>query len=453
MREQTAWTEKGLEVVKTKAYKDGNDVAKPGIHFVVVAPEGSEYYTFPEHPADIYSVFRHAWVLIRKKRPDVVIIEGLKMPSSARSDIENAKYCSLFFRPWTLLNGDVQVPHLALLGCSQTVLRQAFDVSRTPASKARKAPDPQTHSVQEHVQWHTTWNAYVRGHVVSHTAAQLIQSFLLKTLAVSGGHENNDEHSEADKSDEDTDVLPLRLSRAGLKEVLAPACLASGAENKSAADDEQHPASGKLKRGLKRHSLQSEYDRSIRTGCAVWATPETGKAADERKAPGHMFEDKVEEILAGKRTSTAEAESSHAPFDEQRNAAATWDASDAERTLDSTLASILAAEERPNAEQAAILQHVVRRLKLEVMEQRQRRIGSSVQQPLLDVVHGFPGTGKSRVIAWMRELMEKGLGWVHGTQFVCLAFQNVTAAMINGYTIHHWSGIPTRAVDGNTTDN
>ena len=51
----------------------------------------------------------------------------------------------------------------------------------------------------------------------------------------------------------------------------------------------------------------------------------------------------------------------------------------------------------------------------------------------------------------MRTLMEDGLGWVHGTQFVCLAFQNAMAAHINGYTIHHWSGIPTRPKHGKNT--
>ena len=40
--------------------------------------------------------------------------------------------------------------------------------------------------------------------------------------------------------------------------------------------------------------------------------------------------------------------------------------------------------------------------------------------------------------------MEQGLGWTHGVQFVCLAFQNSMAAQINGFTLHHWSGIPAR---------
>ncbi len=78
----------------------------------------------------------------------------------------------------------------------------------------------------EHVHWHTNWNTYVRGHTVSVIAAELIQSFLMKTLAASGGSHDDDAHSEEDKSEEDTDVQPLKLSRTGLKNVLAPPCFA-----------------------------------------------------------------------------------------------------------------------------------------------------------------------------------------------------------------------------------
>ena len=88
---------------------------------------------------------------------------------------------------------------------------------------------------------------------------------------------------------------------------------------------------------------------------------------------------------------------------------------------------------------------------MEVLEQQLQRVNTSDEEPLLDVVHGFPGTGKSRLIHWMRLLKEKGLGWQHGIHFVCLAFQNAMAARINGFTIHHWSGIPTRQTDGNNT--
>ena len=89
----------------------------------------------------------------------------------------------------------------------------------------------------------------------------------------------------------------------------------------------------------------------------------------------------------------------------------------------------------------------MKRLKLEWVEKHRGDINAAKAEPILDLVHGFPGTGKSAVIAWMRKLMEDGLGWVHGVQFVCLAFQNAMAAQINGHTIHHWTGLPGRTDD------
>ena len=66
---------------------------------------------------------------------------------------------------------------------------------------------------------------------------------------------------------------------------------------------------------------------------------------------------------------------------------------------------------------------------------------------MLDLLHGLPGTGKSHAIKWVRECFEI-IGWTHGVQFVCLAFQNAMAAHIDGFTIHHWSGIPVMAEEG-----
>ena len=66
----------------------------------------------------------------------------------------------------------------------------------------------------------------------------------------------------------------------------------------------------------------------------------------------------------------------------------------------------------------------------------------------MDLIHGFPGTGKSEMIRWMRDLLENVLGWQHGVQFVNLAYLNSMAASINGETIHHWSGIPAMESEG-----
>ena len=102
-------------------------------------------------------------------------------------------------------------------------------------------------------------------------------------------------------------------------------------------------------------------------------------------------------------------------------------------SLDKTLESIMTTGKRLNQEQTQFLLHFVQRLKVEYFMKQQG-------EPLLDLAHGFPSTGASAVIVWMRRLMEDGLGWKHGVQFVCRAFQNAMAAQINGFTVHHLAG-------------
>ena len=154
-------------------YKNGEVTLKPGLHFVIVEPEaGAEYAAFPSEPAHIYSACRHSWVLVRKRRPDVVVIEGLKIPRASRAAAENAKYCSLSFRPWTLLGGNLEVPHLLFLGLPLDVLKLYYAKSGDCSVTDHAA------RLQDFVSWERTWDAYVRGNVVSEAAATLIRSFL-----------------------------------------------------------------------------------------------------------------------------------------------------------------------------------------------------------------------------------------------------------------------------------
>jgi len=106
----------------------------------------------------------------------------------------------------------------------------------------------------------------------------------------------------------------------------------------------------------------------------------------------------------------------------------------------------------PNAKQLAVLRHVAERVKLEWDEESSNTVATSSEDPLFDLVHGLPGTGKSEVIAWIRELFEVVLAWSHDAQFVCLAFQNATAAGIGGNTIHSWAEIQSRTAGGKPKD-
>ena len=94
---------------------------------------------------------------------------------------------------------------------------------------------------------------------------------------------------------------------------------------------------------------------------------------------------------------------------------------------------------------------MLRRLATEARAEQIRAAREEDGDTLFHMVHGVPGAGKSMLIKWLREAFEKVLGWVHGVQFVCLAFQNATAALIDGYTIHHWSGMPVGAEPGTST--
>jgi hypothetical protein len=112
------------------------------------------------------------------------------------------------------------------------------------------------------------------------------------------------------------------------------------------------------------------------------------------------------------------------------------------RGMGATVTTLKLARQCPNAGQLAVLDRVASRASCEWFEEWAGTAATSTEEPLFDLVHGEPGTGKSRVIAWQRELFEDVLGWDHGAQFVCLAYQNAMAANIDGHTIHHWGGIP-----------
>ena len=162
-----------------------------------------------------------------------------------------------------------------------------------------------------------------------------------------------------------------------------------------------------------------------------------------------MFETSYQDHLAALTDRKKDRNAHDAPFDHERHAAASFDPrGGSDRNIDSTLKSIMESSKRPNKKQEEFLRHFVKRLKFEWLEKQQGKVngnqnkekqqgnanGNRKEEPVLDLVHGFPGTGKSAVIGWMRQLMEEGLGWEHGVQFVCLAFQNAMAAQINGHT-------------------
>ena len=61
---------------------------------------------------------------------------------------------------------------------------------------------------------------------------------------------------------------------------------------------------------------------------------------------------------------------------------------------------------------------------------------------LLELMHGLPGSGKSKVIGWIRSYLEYVWQWQHGVHFVCLAPMNSMATNIGGFTVHSFGEVP-----------
>ena len=174
---RTTWTNQGAQLAKGRLYLDGKVAAKPGVHYTAVQSNTNTYFLFP---ADTGSLC-HSWVLVRRPRPVVVVIEGLGLPRSTRSSTYNAQYCSLFFRPWTLRVGDMIVPQFILLGMDSKVLQGWYAArgesvaERDSCRLKRLTRKSKPEAMSELMSWKNAWDQYVQGNIVSQSGAKLIQ--------------------------------------------------------------------------------------------------------------------------------------------------------------------------------------------------------------------------------------------------------------------------------------
>ena len=67
---------------------------------------------------------------------------------------------------------------------------------------------------------------------------------------------------------------------------------------------------------------------------------------------------------------------------------------------------------------------------------------TSVERPLLRLVHGLPGSGKSMVIIWLKQYFEDVWQWTRNKQYALIAPMNTMADNIGGSTMHSFGRIP-----------
>ena len=62
-------------------------------------------------------------------------------------------------------------------------------------------------------------------------------------------------------------------------------------------------------------------------------------------------------------------------------------------------------------------------------------------EPLFRLIHGLPGSGKSKVLKWLRSYLVEVWHMTEEEDFVFLAPMNSMAAGIGGSTLHSWAEI------------
>ena len=97
---------------------------------------------------------------------------------------------------------------------------------------------------------------------------------------------------------------------------------------------------------------------------------------------------------------------------------------------------LCAREKAHDAKQLAAIDAVIARCCAEAVAMRTDVVEKCEGDPMLAIVHGLPGAGKSQVIKWLRELFVT-LGWTHGVEFICAAPMNAMASLIDGVTVHN----------------
>ena len=125
---------------------------------------------------------------------------------------------------------------------------------------------------------------------------------------------------------------------------------------------------------------------------------------------------------------------------------------DYKQRLETWLEELMLEAEKPNAQQLRISMAVKDRRLLEIELEKEgpelRRknqpdlFSTDREEPMRALIHGLPGTGKSRVIKWIRRIFMEARDWTHGVQFLCVAFQNKVAYAMGGATLHTAGDLP-----------
>jgi hypothetical protein len=373
--------------------------------YVFTFPKAKEIFV-TKAPAK-YERFRHTWLLIRRLRPVIPCAEQTPLPSKRMSKFTRAKIFSVYLRPWTLSTryAGIDVPHLVDL--HQPIARTE-DV-RIDDAELQQADV--AHSLRR------TWKGYVAS-VLPHAKRQ-VQNFMLACVAE--GRTNDDEEEDGQKR---ATTLSCKLSIDDIKEILNAQRIEETTSSRSAQEPSKKNNAQETNVNIRMRKTAllacQLADHSMRASTSTASIGDSLLRHCRRKAPT----ERKEEASIGETQNTSVSVTSH----NWKQAYVEWHA----KTFDT------AANEGivPNIKQTQVLQTIHDRSVAEHCEEE-----SNVFEPLLRMVHGLPGSGKTRLLIWLRAYFQDVWQWIEGREFSFIAPLNSMASNIGGSTVHSWGRI------------
>ena len=270
------------------------------------------------------------------------------------------------------------------------------------------------------------WMKYIDGHVVSRMNQRFITNLLTATAA-------RVVEEPADSSEDSDEFHYDHLGElAGSMDLIQQTLDGINARDKDNGVE-----------AIGRHA------KVIQLGRNVWQSPPLSEA-EARKVKEKVFESEhfppKAEVLKAAAEATKNEADRPAPFEGRTPASAKYSSIDYVKLMRDWFARLQGDREPPNTEQLAVLHAVRDRILQEVILSREgpnlrKRLrathtADAREEPLRGLCHGYPGTGKSKVIKWIIRLFTEALEWTHGSEFLCVAFQNTVAYAMGGLTLH-----------------
>ena len=418
-----------------------------------VEKESNVILFFPDIPGDFQ--LRDKFFLQKRKAPIAPAALNAPLPHKQKTKEQRCKVLSLYFRPWTLDHAEAtdDVVHITQLNVRKRETADACTqrMHRRRVRGKQNAPDGYGLPARS---FRDAWTEYIRGNIVTKTAAQIIKQVMLTCCGTepAGDEEDDEEQVNATKVAPDENRLPLERIHAVL--------------------DRQSESTGNKKAArLQEKDCEEDVDATaLRQSTAINSAMQLTAKLWSRTAT--TWDDTEVDIS---RTSLGEFPSNSKPRSKRKKrtqkqdkfhnfqckAHMDWD----EAKVAVWLSTLQGGDEKPTVEQIQLLERIIGRCRQEAADfrraaeavaepARKRRKApqppteaGAFSEPVRDCLLGMPGAGKSYCLTLLRRFFEEVLAWEDGVQFQFLASQNTMAALIRGKTIHSWGRVPVNASD------